>query len=170
MYHVAPPILSGNKIRIVLTNLDRVAQDTSFFAQNPFVLPTLNSGSHYIYLNNKSYIDIPVMSLSNSPSLVFTPEETDILTEALVSYYLSQNYPNPFNPLTTINYSIAKAGNVEIKVYDLLGREVAALVNDFKQAGSYQVTLNAVNLSSGVYFYRINSGDFSSVKRMILVK
>jgi hypothetical protein len=161
---------AGNKIRIVLTNLDRVAQDTSFFAQNPFVLPTLNNGYHYIYLNSKSYIDLPIMVQGTSPELVFAPEENTVLNETPVTYSLSQNYPNPFNPLTTINYSIREAGNVEIKVYDLLGREVATLVNEFKQAGNYQVTMNASNLSSGVYFYKMVSGTYSDVKRMVLVK
>jgi predicted acyl esterase len=161
---------AGNKIKIVLTNFDRVAQDSVFFGTAPFVLPTLNSGSHYVYLNSKSYIDIPVKSLTNSPQLVFTPDEIKNEVEIPVNFSLGQNYPNPFNPLTTINYSIREAGNVEIKVYDLLGREVAVLVNDFKQAGNYEVTLNAQNLSSGIYFYRMTSGNFTDVKRMVLVK
>jgi hypothetical protein len=111
-----------------------------------------------------------VKSLTNSPQLVFTPDEIENEVEIPVNFSLGQNYPNPFNPLTTINYSIREAGNVEIKVYDLLGREVAVLVNDFKQAGNYEVTLNAQNLSSGIYFYRMTSGNFTDVKRMVLVK
>jgi hypothetical protein len=85
-------------------------------------------------------------------------------------YSLSQNYPNPFNPTTVINYSIPKAGSVELKVYDLLGREVMVLFNGFKQAGTYSVNFNASNLASGVYFYLIKSGDFTATKKMLLIK
>jgi hypothetical protein len=85
-------------------------------------------------------------------------------------YGLTQNYPNPFNPTTVIAYQLPKAGNVKLIVYDLLGREVKTLVNEFKQAGSYNVSLDASELASGVYFYRINAGDFTDVKKMMLIK
>ncbi len=85
-------------------------------------------------------------------------------------YALQQNYPNPFNPATKISYALPKTGNVTLKVYDILGREVATLVNEVKQAGIYTVDFNASNLASGVYFYRILSGDFTAVKKMVLVK
>lgn len=86
------------------------------------------------------------------------------------TYSLSQNYPNPFNPTTLIKFALPKAGNVEIMVYDLLGREVGKLLNEFKQAGYYQVEFNASNLASGVYFYRLKSGTFSDTKKMLLIK
>ncbi|MEZ4689157.1 MAG: T9SS type A sorting domain-containing protein [Ignavibacteria bacterium] len=85
-------------------------------------------------------------------------------------YSLSQNYPNPFNPVTTINFSIPKQGLVSLKVYDIAGKEIMTLVNEQKSAGNYKVSFDGVNLSSGAYFYRIESGDFSQVKRMILLK
>ncbi len=85
-------------------------------------------------------------------------------------YYLSQNYPNPFNPASIINYEIPKSSLVTLKVYDVLGREVATLVNEEKQAGRYNVTFNASKYSSGVYFYRITAGDFSQIKKMVLLK
>jgi hypothetical protein len=85
-------------------------------------------------------------------------------------YALSQNYPNPFNPTTTIKYSIAKPGMVNIKVYDIVGREVATLVNQEQGSGSYQVTFDASKLASGLYIYRIQSGDFSAVSKMMLMK
>lgn len=85
-------------------------------------------------------------------------------------YKLSQNYPNPFNPVKRINYSIPQQGMVSIKVFDVLGKEVTTLVNEIKQPGSYDVEFNAANLSSGVYFYRIQSGDFRDVKRMVVIK
>ena len=88
----------------------------------------------------------------------------------LNDFCLSQNYPNPFNSTTKIGYSIPKTSFVTLKVYDILGREVAALVNGEKPAGNYEVEFNGNGLSSGIYFYKIQAGNFSSVKKMILVK
>jgi photosystem II stability/assembly factor-like uncharacterized protein len=86
------------------------------------------------------------------------------------SYSLSQNYPNPFNPSTKITYQLPKSENVRVTVFDLLGREVAVLVNEFKTAGTYNIEFNASQLSSGVYLYRIDAGEFKDVKKMVLVK
>ncbi len=86
------------------------------------------------------------------------------------SYTMSQNYPNPFNPTTQIKYSIAKAGVVHLKVYDILGRLVGELVNQVQNPGIYSIDFNATRLSSGVYFYRLESGSFTSVKKMLLLK
>ncbi|HAY33500.1 MAG TPA: hypothetical protein DCY06_05135 [Bacteroidetes bacterium] len=85
-------------------------------------------------------------------------------------YNLSQNYPNPFNPSTKINFSIPKAGVVSLIVYDILGKEVIQLVNEFKAAGKHEINFNASNLSSGTYFYRIEAGEFKSTKKMSLLK
>ena len=87
-----------------------------------------------------------------------------------LTYKLSQNYPNPFNPTTKINFSIPKDGKVVLKIYDVSGKEVYTLVNEFKQAGNYNAIFNGSNLSSGVYFYRLNAGDFVESRRMILLK
>jgi len=85
-------------------------------------------------------------------------------------FELSQNYPNPFNPSTNINFSIPVSGKVKLSVFDVSGREVAVLVNKDLAAGTYKADFNASMLSSGVYFYRINAGDFTDVKKMMLVK
>lgn len=87
-----------------------------------------------------------------------------------VQYELSQNYPNPFNPSTKIDYQLPNDGGVDISIYDNSGKEVMIIVNEFKTAGYYSVNLNASSLSSGVYFYKITSGDFSAVKKMMLLK
>jgi photosystem II stability/assembly factor-like uncharacterized protein len=87
-----------------------------------------------------------------------------------LSYSLSQNYPNPFNPTTKINFSLPKSGAVTLKIYDVLGSEVATLVNSNLKSGSYTVDWNAGGYSSGVYFYRLQAGDFTETKKMILVK
>ena len=86
------------------------------------------------------------------------------------NYYLFQNYPNPFNPSTMIKYKIPESGLVTIKVYDALGREIATLVNEEKPVGSYEIKFDGSNLSSGVYFYRLNFDSFISIKKMILLK
>lgn len=93
-----------------------------------------------------------------------------ISTNTPGSYQLSQNYPNPFNPTTNIRFAIPKNSLVTMKVYDALGREVTTLVNEFKNAGTYQVDFNALNLSSGIYFYTIKAADFAETKKMMLVK
>jgi hypothetical protein len=86
------------------------------------------------------------------------------------NFALEQNYPNPFNPSTTIQYSLENAAQVSLKVYNLLGQDVATLVNDRQEAGSYVVPFNALNLSSGVYFYRLEAGSFVSMKRLVYMK
>ena len=86
------------------------------------------------------------------------------------SIKLNQNYPNPFNPETTILYSIPKESLVTIKVYDVLGKEIAALVNERKSRGNYSIDLNSSKLPSGIYFYRLISGTYSSTKKMVILK
>lgn len=85
-------------------------------------------------------------------------------------FALDQNYPNPFNPSTTINFAIGKASNVKLTVYNILGQKVATLVDNFMNRGSYEVKFNASRLSSGVYFYTIEAGDFRVNKKMMLLK
>jgi hypothetical protein len=89
-----------------------------------------------------------------------------------VKFSLSQNYPNPFNPETQIDYYIEEPGNVALKLYDTLGREIATLVDELKQPGNYSFRFSANNfkLASGVYFYKLTSGNFSDIKRMIYLK
>ncbi|NUM60840.1 MAG: T9SS type A sorting domain-containing protein [Ignavibacteriaceae bacterium] len=85
-------------------------------------------------------------------------------------FYLGQNYPNPFNPSTNIKYSIPADGNVTLKMYDILGEEVSTLVNEFQQAGTFDVVFDGSNLSSGVYYYQLTSGELTSTKKMMLTK
>jgi len=85
-------------------------------------------------------------------------------------YTLSQNYPNPFNPQTKIKYSIPQSGNVLIKVFDVVGKEIKILVDEYKNAGIYELYFNANNLSTGVYFYRMVSGSYSKTNKMILLR
>ena len=91
---------------------------------------------------------------------------------AIKDFRLKQNYPNPFNPNTIINYELSTTGIISLKVYDILGNEVAALVNEKKNAGSYSVEFDAgkYNLSSGMYFYKLSANGFEDTKRMVLIK
>ncbi|HMU41935.1 MAG TPA: T9SS type A sorting domain-containing protein [Ignavibacteriaceae bacterium] len=93
-------------------------------------------------------------------------QETDLPS----NFNLAQNYPNPFNPSTKIRYSVPISEFVTLKVYDVLGNEVAALVNEEKPAGTYEVNFNASQLSSGIYFYKLQAGSFVETKKMILLR
>jgi subtilisin-like proprotein convertase family protein len=95
---------------------------------------------------------------------------TPISNNTPEKYELLQNYPNPFNPVTKISYAIPVTGLVTLKVYDITGKEVASLVNEVKAAGNYIVDFNGANLSSGAYFYKLESGSFSAVKKLMLIK
>ncbi|MBK8981907.1 MAG: T9SS type A sorting domain-containing protein [Ignavibacteria bacterium] len=86
------------------------------------------------------------------------------------SFVLSQNYPNPFNPVTKITFSIPVSGNISIRVYDITGKEIKTLVNEFRNAGTYDTEFNGSDLSSGVYYYKMETGNFSEIKKMILIK
>jgi hypothetical protein len=90
--------------------------------------------------------------------------------EPIHSFELFQNYPNPFNPITKIKYQIPEQVFVTIKVYDVLGKEIATLVNEEKPNGNYEVELDAKELASGIYYHRITAGNFSQTKKMVLLK
>ena len=87
-----------------------------------------------------------------------------------LSFSLLQNYPNPFNPMTKIKFDIPKAFNTKLAVYDILGKEVAVLVNENLKAGSYEVDFSAADFPSGAYFYRITAEGFTETKKMVLLK
>ena len=95
---------------------------------------------------------------------------TEVEKEIELTFYLSQNYPNPFNPNTLMKYQIPELSFVTIKVFDVLGSKIVTLVNEEKQAGSYEVEFDATSLPSGIYFYRLQAGSFVETKKMVLVK
>ena len=121
----------------------------------PYLIASLNSGKNIILSNLLNPVITSVKNENNN-----LPSE----------YSLEQNYPNPFNPSTTITFTIPNQANVKLSVYNAIGEEVAELLNDNISAGSHQVTFDASNLSSGLYFYRITAGNFVDVKKMMLVK
>ena len=103
---------------------------------------------------------------SSKVSITAVKEEKNIP----LAFSLSQNYPNPFNPSTVISYDLPKASHITLKVYDIIGREVANLYEGNQQAGTYTVNFNAFHLASGVYFYQLHAGDFVATKKLLLLK
>jgi len=100
----------------------------------------------------------------------FTYSEVVDVNLIINNFKLSQNYPNPFNPSTVINYKLSHRSSVTLKIYDAIGNEVTTLVNGVKPAGNYNVKFDASNLASGLYIYRIQAGDFTQQKKMMLLK
>jgi hypothetical protein len=98
----------------------------------------------------------------------FQEVEVEVFTPA--TFNLEQNYPNPFNPSTSIKYSVPESGNIRLSVFNIVGEEVAVLVNGFSQAGSFEVTFDASNLSTGVYLYKLQSANSVQTKKMMLLK
>lgn len=122
------------------------------------------NGSYEILAGTRDGV---VKSLSGGTDL---PSYTEIEQATPSDYELLQNYPNPFNPSTKIEFKIPNSGLVTLKVFDILGKEVAILVNEELQQGIYKVSFEASSLASGIYFYSLNAGDFISTKKMILLK
>ena len=121
-----------------------------------YVVPTLPDG----YTG-------PNSNVVSSNVLLYKNQSTEIVTN---KFNLSQNYPNPFNPSTTISWQSPVSGHQTLKVYDVLGNEVATLVSEFRNAGNYEVDFDASKLSSGVYFYKLQAVDFVQTKKMLLMK
>lgn len=135
--------------------------------------PNLSPGTYQCHMTANDLQSSSVPIFSDSIWMQFLPSltSTDKISQSNnYIYTLNQNYPNPFNPTTTIKYSILKTSFVTLKVYDVLGKEITTLVNKEKQAGNYNIEFNGSDLSSGVYFYKLQAGDFVKSQKMILLK
>ena len=97
-------------------------------------------------------------------------KEIEVVTGSPLTFSLMQNYPNPFNPTTTISWQAPAASWQILKIYDVLGKEIATLVNEERPAGSYKMSFDASDLTSGIYFYKIQIGSYIQVKKMVLLK
>ena len=108
-----------------------------------------------------------IIKTTNGGAVVLLTNQNSLLPD---SYKLEQNYPNPFNPISRIKYDIPKQSQVTIKIFDIIGSEVTTLINEFKEPGFHEISFDGSNYSSGVYFYRIEAGSFTEVKKMVLLK
>jgi hypothetical protein len=152
-------------------------------AEGNYAITGLAPGTYSVFADKAGYHESATVNVSAgyspggaplSGSADFTLNSVLIVSHGTLTqptkYVLNQNYPNPFNPSTTISYSLPDAGNVSLKVYDLLGKEVTTLVNRYQQPGNYTVTFSASKLSSGVYFYRLEAGSTKLIKKMVLLR
>ncbi len=145
------------EIDILTTSLNLDTSNTQLGKMN---------GGKYLVKGTSDYLTRVNDLLSSKFGINTEKEETVIPKE----YVLYQNYPNPFNPSTTIKFDLPKEGVVELGVYDILGRKITTLINEYRSAGSYEQSFNASSLASGIYLYRIKVNDFVSAKKMLLVK
>ena len=123
-----------------------------------------------IRIYNRALTTVEVQTLYHEGGWIATTSVASRHTTVANGYELSQNYPNPFNPTTTISYDLPKMTQVTLKIFDMLGREVATLINEQKQPGSYQVAFDGSRLASGVYFYRMEAGSFVQTKKLVVLK
>ncbi len=115
---------------------------------------------------NGSLQAVQVQQISGSITSVDNGNKESVPT----TFELKQNYPNPFNPSTSISFTMAKTENVTLKIFNIIGQEVATLINGQMSAGSHLVTFNAANLASGIYFYQLKAGSQIAIKKMVLLK
>ena len=156
--------VSGSKYELQLSSdstFTNIIKNISNLADTSYTLDSLNYNSKYFWrLKTKT-------SLGNE----YVSEIWNFTTAGLPKEFtLYQNYPNPFNPITKIKYDLPNQAHVTLKIYDILGREVTTLVNDSKPAGRYEVEFNGIKFASGIYLYKLQAGNYTSVKKMILVK
>jgi len=183
-------------MNVFLQNAEGFEKQISFYGSNTQIKNISENGKVIVYNNNGIYYadmyDLPVLFSEDNNGTVFWKGDSLFYSlyngiflinqgpvgvqnedATLYSYALRQNYPNPFNPVTIISYSINKNNKyVLLKVYDILGKEVATLINEVKQQGNYKVEFNAgkLNLSSGIYLYRLITDNFVSTRKMIYIK
>ena len=140
-----------------------------FVDKNPDTLNVISSDYYYRIkaVNQYSYSEYVYSDMVNWNIITNISSDNNKIPSI---YSLEQNYPNPFNPSTVISYQIPDKGFVSLKVYDVLGKEITMLVNEEESAGSYKVRFNGNGLPSGIYFYKIQAGNYTSVKKMILIK
>jgi hypothetical protein len=170
--YLTPPYFVYNGTSNLLVE---ICYDNSSYTQYSVVNSTPAPGKTWGYCTNNSSgcTLIEGAALTNRPNIILSGWTEGIykngngIPEKLS---LSQNYPNPFNPVTRIDFDVPKKGFVSLKVFDVLGREVQTLINENKEAGRYSVDFNGSDLTSGVYFYKLESEGFSDVKRMVLIK
>jgi len=174
-------LVEGNIYHMIINVNQSTNSNPTFFTMPVQIKINTSLGDTIVTLfNNAQNQNFQFNIIGQPTSIVFDPgnwilKNTTTVNKvddfnAPIQFSLAQNYPNPFNPSTTIEYSIPQSGLVTLKVYNVLGSEIATLVNRQNIAGTHKVDFNASNLNSGVYFYKIESGKFVETKKMILIK
>ncbi len=157
-------------------NLDQIVISPKDSVKIIFYMPDLCpicSGS--MLENFEDTVHIVNNSLNNNKALIYVRGQgfTDVKDEKEFIkniFTLEQNYPNPFNPTTKINFTTHKPGNIKLSISNVLGKEVITLLDSYKAAGTYTIDFNSKDLSSGVYFYKLSSGNYSLIKKMLIIK
>jgi hypothetical protein len=173
-YPTTPMFQPMGEDSVVISNL--LAGDSTDIALHLQVLGSNSEDIHFVYTpeihwktNGKSYKrTYPIYIKTWQPEVTPIYPEPEVSTN--LTYHLSDNYPNPFNPETYIRYSIPQSGRVTITLYNVLGQKVRILVDKYQPAGNYVYNFFAGDLPSGIYFYKMDSGEFSQVKKMVLMK
>ena len=156
-------------------NIERLDPNKLIFEKIGFIAAhgKINSKNSYSFIDKSPGLDqnykyrLIQINSDNSFSILNTIKVEASQPE---KYFLSQNYPNPFNPSTKIEFGISTKDHVILKIYDVLGKEVAVLINEEKSAGNYSVTFEPKDLPSGIYFYELQSGNFNQIKKMVLIR
>jgi len=162
-----------------ISSLDSIATTPEFQTEPLNPGDTLITSLHVFTLMNEGTANVQIQvgtfnNPDNRTTIDFTATATPTSVEneinQLNGYFLAQNYPNPFNPSTNIKFGLREAGFVSLKIYDVLGNEVAALVNEYKTAGNYEISFGKNELASGIYIYRLTTNNFVQTRKMILEK
>ena len=136
-------------------------------SSNPFTLTAPSAGTYTVNAGYKN----PTKKWGNTSAVInVTGIDEDLIGLTPETFQLYSNYPNPFNPSTKIRYAIAKSAFTTLKVYSLLGQEIATLINEEKAPGVYEVNFDGLSLTSGTYLYKLQAGEFSETRKMILLK
>ena len=157
--NVAHGIISGNTITVLWADVPKGV--------------IMQSGNLVVQINSDDELVLLEQTGEYFGTDLWTRTTTGVegyIETAVNGYYLSQNYPNPFNPSTVISWQMSAGGNVELKIYDMLGKEITTLVDEFKPAGDYKINFDAPSLSAGVYYYRLITQNSQTTRKMVLLK
>jgi len=157
-YNVSVQLIGYNKLFTI--------SDTVWFAANQWIVQDIIPS----VIANPLGLGEIIIRGSEKILISQTPTGNNDIQAKVNEFKLYQNYPNPFNPSTKIGFRISDFGLINLKIYDVLGREVTTLVNEEKPAGTFEVTWNAVNVPSGVYFYQLKAGSYTATKKLLLLK
>jgi len=154
-----------------ISGTHNVKADDNSFTSGPAAPAPWEYTHTFTAVGNNPYHCEPHQAMGMTGTII-VQDPVGVSDDELIAekFELQQNYPNPFNPSTRISYVIPSASFVNLKVYDIIGNEIAVLVNEEKQAGNYQIDFDATELTGGVYFYQLLTGSFVETKKMILMK